>query len=151
MSRGLLCLWALFLRASYNHISLLSRQTEAAAYPVLPDRDGEKKLKESEASIMQKNIRQNHPCREGRGLWVQFSLTSKKGLWRSFSNRREGIYLRWAEPVYVSQTIGLSTARGSRTAPAIVAGYSGRCLPSRGFPSVFSKSVRSLTEHKKTK
>ena len=73
---------------------------------------------------MRKITGQNHPHCEERGLWEQFTyFSSKKGLWRSFSNRREDRNLRWAEPVYVFQISGFPTARGSRKAPATAAGF----------------------------
>ena len=73
---------------------------------------------------MQKNIGQNHPRYEKRGQWAQFNnIFSKKGSWRSFSDRRERETFRGAAPVFIHQTIGFPAAPENRQAPANAVGY----------------------------
>lgn len=100
---------------------------------------------------MQKYIRHNHPRHEERGQWAQFyDFSSKKSLWQSFSNRREKVTFRRAAPVFIHQIIGFPAAQGNRQVPANAAGYLRTALTVEVKTSGFSKSIRRLTEHRKT-
>ena len=102
------------------------RNREAAALPILPDRGGERiNSGKSEVTPMQKKIKQNHPCCEGHGLWVQFNDSpSKKSIWHSFST---GVEIPPSSGAGYSNRILLSAHRMGQANHS--AGICGRGIP----------------------
>ena len=98
----------------------------------------ENNTKESEATVMQKQIKQNHPCHGKHDQWAKLKKSpKKKSSRRSFSSRSERCPFSQSSPTPTHHTKGFPPARETQKAPAIAAGLLRSALSAEGNLTIF--------------